>query len=241
MEKHKVMYSKKEIWFDLEYKNIKNLNLSIKPDQSIHVSVPLNTPIDRVEVFVKSKASWIFKKLKGFNLTKPIHNGEKDYVSGETFKYLGRQYRLKIEETTSKEYVTMKLGYITIYVKKKDNKKRKQNLLNEWFRNRAHIVFQEVMDEIYPLVENVVKPKPSLEIKVMTKRWGSCLKSKNTVLLNYELIKAPKHCISYVVVHELIHFVHRNHDLKFYNLLTVLMPDWKDRKAILDEEVVMFV
>ncbi|QWB96213.1 M48 family metallopeptidase [Mycoplasmatota bacterium] len=241
MEKHKVIYSKKDIWFNLEYKNIKNLNLSVKPDQSVHVSAPLNTPIVTIEVFVKSKADWILKKIRGFNLTKSVLNGEKDYVSGETFKYLGRQYRLKIETATKKEYVTMKHGYIVIFVKNKEIKKRKQNLLNEWFRNRAQIVFQDVIDETYLLVENIVKSKPSLEIKAMTKRWGSCLKSKNTVLLNYELIKAPKHCISYVTLHELIHFAHRNHDSKFYNLLTVLMPDWKERKAILDEEVILYI
>ena len=75
----------------------------------------------------------------------------------------------------------------------------------------------------------------------MKKRWGSCLRSKNRIILNYELIKAPKHCIEYVVLHELVHFIHRNHDQKFYNMLTVLMPDWKQRKAILDEEIVLFV
>ncbi|PKK99775.1 MAG: hypothetical protein CVV57_01605 [Tenericutes bacterium HGW-Tenericutes-2] len=241
MEKHMVMYSKKEIWFHLEFKNIKNLNLSVKSDQSVYVSAPIDTPIERVESFVKSKSPWITEKLKGFNQTKPLNTGAKDYVSGETFKYLGRQYRLKIEETSSKECVTIKSNYITIHIKKKDNKRRKQILLNEWFRNQAHTVFKESMDEVYPLIEHLVNPKPSLEVKVMKKRWGSCLRSKQTVILNYELIKAPKHCIAYVALHELIHFIHRNHDSKFYEMLTVLMPDWKERKAILDEEVVLFV
>jgi predicted metal-dependent hydrolase len=241
MEKHKITYSKKEIWFHLEYKNVKNLNLSIKPDQSVFVSVPINTPYEKVEVFVKSKANWIITKTSKFELTKPLHNGEKEYVSGETFKYLGKQYRLKIEEVTSKEFVTIKSSYITIFVKKKDNIRRKQNLLNDWFRKRAHSVFQEAMDEMYPLVQGDLDTKPAIEIKTMTKRWGSCLRSKNTVLLNFELIKAPRDCINYVVLHELIHFIHKNHDSKFYNHLTVLMPNWKERKAILDEEVVMFI
>lgn len=241
MEKYKILYSEKEIWFSLEFKSIKNLNLSIKPDQSVYVSAPLNTPIEVIESFVKAKANWILKKIKGFDLTKSLNIAEKGYVSGETFKYLGRQYRLKIETTTENEYVSMKHGYIVAFVKNKDNKKRKQTILNEWFRKRAQIIFQDVIDETYSLVENIVKSKPSLEIKIMKKRWGSCLKSKNTILLNYELIKAPKHCISYVVLHELIHFVYRNHDTKFYDLLTVLMPDWKERKAILDEEIALLV
>jgi len=241
MEKHKVTYSKKVIEFELEYKNIKNFNLSVKADQSVHVSVPKETPIDKVEAFVKSKGHWILNNLKGFNTTKPLHNGEKDYVSGETFKYLGRQYRLVVEESSKDEYVTMKPGYIIVKVKKKDNKKRKQNLINEWFRERAHVVFDEVLDDVYKLVEKDVVPKPHIEIKTMKKRWGSCLRAKQTVLLNYELIKAPKHCIAYVALHELIHFIHKDHSKKFYDKLTVLMPDWKERKAILDEEVVLFV
>jgi len=69
----------------------------------------------------------------------------------------------------------------------------------------------------------------------MKARWGSCLRDSQAILLNFELIKAPKYCIDYVVLHELIHFVHKNHDQKFYSFLTSLMPDWKKRKAILDE------
>jgi len=72
----------------------------------------------------------------------------------------------------------------------------------------------------------------------MKARWGSCLKEKNIILLNSELIKAPKFCIDYVILHELIHFKYRNHDAEFYDFMTSLMPDWKQRKEILDEEVV---
>jgi predicted metal-dependent hydrolase len=75
----------------------------------------------------------------------------------------------------------------------------------------------------------------------MKKRWGSCLRSKGVILLNFELIKAPKYCIDYVMIHELLHFIRKNHDSQFYDLLTVLMPDWKERKEILDENVVLFV
>ena len=241
MIKHKVVYANKDIWFNLKYKQVKNFNLSVKPDQSIHISVPKGTPLEDIEHFITSKGHWILQKLNKFDLTKSLENTEKDYVSGETFKYLGRQYRLKIIESNDKESVELKNNYIIIHVKKKDKKKRKQNILNEWFKQSAHSVFSKVLDETYQLVEHMVKPKPNLEIKLMTKRWGSCLKSKHTVLLNTELIKAPKHCIAYVALHELIHFSHRNHDAKFYEVLTVLMPDWKERKAILDEEVVRFI
>ena len=241
MEKHKVMYSKREIWFNLEFKEVKNFNISVKPDLSVHVSAPLYADLDKVYDFVKSKASWVIRNINSFTETKSLEVNEREYVNGETHKYLGRQYRLVIEQAYTKEFVTMKPGYITINVKKKENTRRKQNLLNEWMKARANIVFREALDSIYPVIASDVIPKPEIEIKTMKKRWGSCLRSKNRIILNYELIKAPKHCIEYVALHELVHFIHRNHDQKFYSMLTVLMPDWKQRKAILDEEIVLFV
>jgi len=72
----------------------------------------------------------------------------------------------------------------------------------------------------------------------MKARWGSCITDKRLILINSELIKAPKYCIDYVILHELLHFKYRNHDAEFYNFMTSLMPDWKQRKEILDEEVV---
>jgi hypothetical protein len=72
----------------------------------------------------------------------------------------------------------------------------------------------------------------------MKTRWGSCIKKSDIILLNFDLIKAPKYCIDYVVLHELIHFVYHNHGKRFLNLITAIMPDWKERKKMLDEEVV---
>jgi len=72
----------------------------------------------------------------------------------------------------------------------------------------------------------------------MKARWGSALIDTNTILLNTKLIKAPKHCIDYVILHELIHFKYNDHGENFYNMLYSLMPDWEKRKKILDEEIV---
>jgi len=94
---------------------------------------------------------------------------------------------------------------------------------------------------MYPLISDKIGNKPLIDTRIMKIRWGSCLRAKNTILLNLEIIKAPKYCIDYVVLHELIHFVHKEHNSKFYELLSVLMPDWKKRKALLDEEIVLFI
>lgn len=238
MEKYMVQYSDKIIEFELHRKNVKNINLNVKPDMTIVVSASEKVPLDYILDFVKDKAPWILKNVSFFKDVQPEHISGKEYVSGETFKYLGKQYRLKVEESHEYEGVKYFQGFIYLYVKDKKNLKRKEKLVNEWFRKKAELNFKESLERIFPTIEKYDIQKPEINIRTMKARWGSCIKDKNVILLNYELIKAPKFCIDYVVLHELIHFKYSNHDINFYNFMTSLMPDWKQRKEILDEEVV---
>jgi len=238
MEKHMIKYSDKIIKFELHRKEVKNINLNVKPDMTIVVSANEKVPLDFILKFVKGKAPWILKNVNYFKDVQPENISTKDYVSGESFKYLGKQYRLKVEEMGKSEFVKYYQGFIYIYVKDKNNYKRKEKLLNDWFREKAEKNFIQSLERIYPIVEKYGVKKPQIHIRTMKARWGSCIKDKNIILLNYELIKAPKFCIDYVVLHELIHFKYKNHDGTFYNFMTSVMPDWKQRKEILDEEVV---
>lgn len=237
MEKHKVEYKGQDIEFELYRKNVKNINLNIRPDMSIMVSASDKVPIEQIKEFIKSKISWITKNLNYFRDTQSENRSQKEYVSGESFKYLGRQIRLRVE-TCEKEEVKLSKGFIHLRVKDKENFKRKKLLLDKWFRDRAEIAFTEALDRVYPLVENHGINKPRVMIRLMKARWGSCVKDKGIILLNSELIKAPKYCIDYVVLHEVLHFKYRNHDKRFFDFMTALMPDWKTRKQILDEEVI---
>jgi predicted metal-dependent hydrolase len=162
-------------------------------------------------------------------------------MSGESYKYLGKQYRLELNLTSSIERVLLDEDKLKLFVRNKNKSTTKARLIDEWYRNQAKMIFYESLEKIYELIKEQVKTIPTIDFKIMRKRWGSCLRTKHVILLNLELIKAPKYCIDYVVLHELIHFVHKNHDSKFYELLTVLMPDWKQRKEILDQEIVLYI
>lgn len=237
MEKYSVKYGERIIEFELERKNVKNINLNVKPDMTVVLSANPKVPIDYLLKFVRGKAPWIIKKVGYFKDVQPEYTTVKDYVSGESFKYLGKQYRLRVEESYT-ESVRYFQGFIELKVENKKDREQKEKLLNEWFRAKASINFSESLKRIYPLVEKYDIVLPEIHIRTMKARWGSCIKDKQIIMLNYELIKAPKLCIDYVVLHELVHFKHRNHNAEFYNLMTALMPDWKQRKEILDEEVV---
>lgn len=168
----------------------------------------------------------------------PHKRSEREYVSGESFRYLGKQYRLRVEKTTDEEMVKYFRGFIYLYVKDLQNFQRKEKLMADWYREKAQIIFQQSLDKLSESMQKYGVGKPSLDFRTMKARWGSALIEKNTILLNTELIKAPKHCIDYVVLHELIHFKYNDHSDNFYNMLFTLMPDWQKRKAILDEEIV---
>jgi predicted metal-dependent hydrolase len=237
MEKHQIEYANKIIDFVVKRKKVKNVNLNIKPDMTIEVTANDRVPLDFICDFVKTKGAWILKNVKTFKDVQPYRHSEREYVSGETFKYLGKQYRLRVMQE-EEEKVKYFRGFIYLYVKDTENVNRKAKLIDEWYREKAQKTFHESLDKMFPLVQKYGVEKPNIDLRSMKARWGSALTEKNTILLNTELIKAPKYCIDYVVLHELIHFKYNDHSDNFYKMLYSLMPDWEKRKAILDEEVV---
>lgn len=242
MDTHKLEVGKDQlIEFELIRKDVKNINLTVRPDFSITVSANSKVSLDKIYEFVDSKSSWILKRIGRFSQTKRDNDEKHEFVSGESYKFLGNQYRLELNLTSSIERVLMDEGKLKLYVRNKYKITTKARLMDEWYRGQAKLMFNESLEKMYELIKDHIMFLPTLDFKLMKKRWGSCLRSKHVILLNLELIKAPKYCIDYVVLHELVHFVHKNHDSKFYELLTVLMPDWKQRKEILDQEIVLYV
>ncbi|WP_077318165.1 M48 family metallopeptidase [Virgibacillus proomii] len=238
MKRHQIQYANKTIEFAVQRKNVKNVNLNIKPDMTIEVSANEEVPLTYIYDFVKEKGSWILKHVKHFENVQPIKQSKREYISGESFKYLGKQYRLRVQQVEDEEKVKYFRGFIYLFVKDSTNYNRKEKLMNEWYREKAIKICNESLNKLSPLVEKYGIEKPMITLRSMKARWGSALTDRNTIQLNTELIKAPKHCIDYVILHELIHFKYNDHSEKFYKMLYALMPDWEKRKKILDEEIV---
>jgi hypothetical protein len=237
MTKHEISYGKHKINFILKRKDVKNINLNLKPDLIVEVSASHKVPIKRIHSFVQRKARWIIKNREYFLKTFSEISHDHEYVNGETFRYLGRQYRLKVVKS-KEESVKCKRGFFYLSLKDTKDFNKKEQLIKEWYKDNSLRIFNESFEKIYGVIKKYGIPKPKLSIRNMKARWGSCVESKKTILLNNDLIEAPKFCIDYVILHELIHFKHKNHDKGFYRLQESLMPDWKKRKDILDTEVV---
>ena len=208
-------------------KDVKNITLKVKPSGEVILTAPKITSDEHIKFIIKKRAKWIEKKKEFFALFETI---KKEYVSGEDFKYLGRSYRLKVIES-KKEAVKLQRGYLEIYVKNKNDLKRKQNLVYEWYYEKALLHFFNILQEFNKIVKQEIK---DIKIRQMKTRWGSCNPHKSYINLNIELIKKPKICIEYVVFHELVHLIYPNHSKEFYNYLSLYMSDWEKRKEILE-------
>lgn len=237
LQKHYVHYGTEVIEFVIEWKNVKNVNLNIKPDMTVAVSANDKVPLSFIYDFVKGKADWILKNVNEFQRVQPFRQSEREYVSGESFRYLGKQYRLKVVESDF-NLVKYYRGFIYLHVNEPANVNRKAKLIDGWYKDKADKIFNKSLETQFPMLEKYGVEKPAIAIRHMKARWGSALLNSKTILLNTELIKAPKHCIDYVILHELVHFKYNDHSENFYNMLYSFMPDWEKRKVILDEEIV---
>ncbi len=155
-------------------------------------------------------------------------------VSGESFLYLGRQYRLKVRPGEGAEtQVRCERGWLAVDVERDlpaaERAERVRTGLVEWYREHAARRLPERVDEWAPRVG--VEPAGVL-IREPRKRWASC-DARGHLRFNWRLIQAPRRLVDYVVVHELVHLVHPDHDRDFWALVGRAMPDYEARREAL--------
>ena len=228
-----VLYENDEIRYLLEQKPVKNLNLRICKDCMVYVSANPDVPAEKVDDFVISKGAYICSAQRKFREMAQYAHQPKQYVSGETFYMLGRGVRLKVEKSMQETIFSDGI-YLSLCVKDPSDFAKKQRMVTRYLEEQCRSVFGEIISEIHPIFQKYGVPMPTLRIRDMETRWGSCLAKKGVITLNKRLLEAPRNCIEYVVMHEFCHFIHPNHSKHFYSFLAMLMPDWKERKTVLD-------
>ncbi len=208
----------------------KTSSIAVKPDMTIEFRGNVSTKWEDIVYVLDKKSALIRKKISFFEQFHP-QPVEHKYESGETFYYLGRQYRLKVVESECNKVRLIGKWFIA-EVRDITDKQKIKNLLDKWFREKAVKRISDRYLENQDLFKNRIKSFPDIAFRKMKKRWGSC--SQNRILFNTELIKTPMICIDYIVVHELCHLLYHKHNKAFYSRLSRLMPDWKKRKDRLE-------
>lgn len=224
-----IQFGSRVITFGCKFSSRRTLGITVTPEMQVLVNAPEDAPMQIIKETVRRKAPWILKQLSYFLSFHPI-TPRRRFISGETHLYMGRQYRLKVIHSETHK-VRLYGGFLEIHV---SDEITPEALLSSWYYLQAIKKFEEIAS---PLVERFKKYKvtpASIQVKEMPYRWGSC-SSGGRILLNPELIKAPKACIEYVIIHELCHLVHHNHNRKFFDLQAKEMPDWEKWKDKLEK------
>lgn len=216
--------------YDLQLQNRKTISITVQPDLNIIVKAPSDATNEKIEKFLKKKWFWLEKQLSYFkNHKRKIYRRE--YVTGEGFLYLGKQYRLVIRNAkknaiklTKKDIVLYLIIGISMPIYSKA-------VLKEWYKKEIQRVFKERLLKNIKLFSG--QNTPILTIREMKKRWGSFI-GNGQIILNPKLIHASEDCIDYVIIHELCHMVYKNHGKDFYNLLYKKYPSWEKVKEKLE-------
>lgn len=217
--------------------------IKVHPDQRVVATAPVDASDEMIHDAMMKRARWIWQSLQDF-AKQQDHVLPKRYVSGETQFYLGRRYVLKVTidaETNDTMSRTVKLsrGQLKATLTQSDAGLSAEaravivkRLIDDWYQSKAKIIFAERLEAVLPKAAWVTDT-PDFRLLAMKKQWGSC-STKGNLILNPHLVKAPKECIDYVILHELCHISEHNHSEHFWRLLTQIMPNWKEVKAKLD-------
>lgn len=213
--------------------------IKVHPDQRVVATVPDDASEEAIHEAMLKRARWIWKSIDEFAKQKDAIL-PKRYISGETQFYLGKRYVLKVLADASQvPNVKLSRGRLNVVLKQfvnediEDRSKSVKPLIDKWYQNKAKAIFHERLPELLPKT-TWVKGIPSFRVMAMKKQWGSC-STKGNLMFNPHLVKAPKDCIDYVILHELCHIAEHNHSERFWRLLSQVMPNWKEVKAKLDD------
>lgn len=228
MSEHVVQFGSKTIRFSLHYNGRKTLGIAVMPNLRVIVKAPEGAPLGKIKEKVLRRAPWILRQ-EDYFLTFHPRTPARRYVSGESYLYLGRQLTLRI---ISGKRSSVHRRRNTLEVTRK-GKSPVKKILETWYRQQAKEKFAEIAEPLIARFSHYKVKPMGLYLQSMPTRWGSCT-PKGKIILNPELIKAPRRCIEYVIIHELCHLVHHGHTAKFFDLQRKMMPDWERWKGRLE-------
>jgi predicted metal-dependent hydrolase len=219
-------YSGETLRFDVNYKKRTSIAILIDHYGNVEVQAPKETSEEAVLQLLEEKWDWILLKVK--EMQDRFHGPmKKAYNQGETFLYLGISYPIQITEDINiiQDHVVFEEDTLQVFVKQFEDEKIKQALKRFYYQQCKALVEQRI--RFYQSNFNV-KPR-SITISDNKKTWGTC-DSKLKLTFNWRLAMAPLKVIDYVVVHEMCHMVHLNHDRSFWRLVGRIIPDYKEHE-----------
>jgi len=215
-----------EFEYEIKYSNRKTVNISVERDRSVIVRVPEGLSKEKIKSIVQSKENWINDKIK-HEQKYPVKLEPKEFVSGETLMYLGKNYQLSVVDK-----IIEGVEFNQRFLISKSNQKNANKLLKDWYMKRAQLKIEQ---RVKLFAQHLGVSFNNIKISDMKFRWGSCTPNNN-IIFNWRLIKAPLYVLDYLIVHELAHLLEPNHTPKFWNIVSIQVPQYMKAKKWLKEK-----
>lgn len=215
-------------------KDIKNLHLGVYPPNGrVRVASPLVVDDEAVRLAVIDKLGWIKRQRASF-IEQP-RQSQREMVNGESHYFLGKRYRLRVHDHEAASKVAIRgLATLDLFVRSGADTDQREQVLARWYREQLKALITPLMEKWQPLIGVQAS---EWGIKKMKTKWGSCNTITGRIWLNLELAKKPVQCLEYIVVHELVHLLERNHNERFTALMNGFLPNWSKSQATLNRGV----
>ena len=215
-------------------KNIKNLHLGVYPPYGrVRVAAPLVVSDEAVRLAVIEKLGWI-KRQKAKFAEQPRQT-QREMVNGESHYFLGQRYRLRVHERDAPASVAVRgVASLDLFVRPGASAEQREAVLLHWYREQLKALIPPLLEKWQPILG---VQAGHWGIKKMKTKWGSCNPTAKRLWFNLELAKKPVLCLEYIVVHELVHLLERNHTERFTALMNGFLPNWSMCRATLNSGV----
>ncbi len=210
--------------FQLRRSGRRTLGISVEPDRRVVVTAPADASEERIATTLRRRVGWIRRQQRAFEEMPPPPS-PRQWVSGETHRYLGRQYRLKLH-TGAACSVRLVGRYFVVMLSDVADRTAVERLMDAWYREHAAALLAERVARLVASSTWLDVAVPPITVRSMRQRWGSTTQ-RGRVYFNVDVVKLPLPCIDYVVAHELVHLKIANHGPAYWRMLGRVMPDWE--------------
>lgn len=223
-----------EVPFTLQRSARRTLGITVNPDSSLTVTAPEEAAMEAILERLHKRGTWILRARRAFDALRP-RTPPRQYLSGETHWFLGREYRLLVDPERPPGVILTASNLIVGAIHPSEPE-RVRNRVQNWYQREGRRVMSQRYQEVLRSWPNIDRP-PRLIVRPMQKRWGSLTPNNRSLILNRRLAEVDVRLIDYVITHELCHVKYGNHGSLFLSHLSEKMPDWALRKDRLEKQM----
>lgn len=214
-----------QLAYKIKFSKRKTLNITVERNREIIVRAPENTSLQKIEEILHSKRQWLKEKINHAQKY-PLESQLKEFVSGESLLYLGKNYQLLVVD-----HAVEGIEFNQRFIISKANQSNANALLKKWYLSQALQIIEPLAKRY---AKNLGVKYNEFKTSEMKYRWGSCTPSNN-IIFNWRIVKAPIFVLEYLVAHELVHLMENNHTPEFWNILSIQIPNYEKAKKWLKE------